>query len=84
MADSKPSTVRKLVREWWIHRGSLATSLMVMLFALAVYYTTFMGERPMPVFDSIYRLELNTLDVRFQVRGRVTPDPRIKIGRAHV
>jgi adenylate cyclase len=79
MADSKTNTVTKLVRGWWGHRGSLGISLLVMLFALAVYYTAFMGERPMPVFDSIYRLELNTLDVRFQLRGRVTPDPRIII-----
>ena len=79
MADSKPSTVKKLVREWWVHRGSLGISLIVMLFALAVYFATFVGERPMPVFDSIYRLELNTLDVRFQFRGRVAPDPRIII-----
>jgi adenylate cyclase len=79
MADSKPNTVRKLLREWRVHRGSLAISLIVMLFALAVYFATFVGERPMPVFDSIYRLELNTLDVRFQFRGRVTPDPRIII-----
>lgn len=79
MADSKPGTVKKLVREWWVHRGSLGISLFVMLFALAVYYTTFMGERPMPVFDSINRLELNTLDLRFQFRGRVAPDPRIII-----
>ena len=79
MADSKPNTVRKLLREWRGHRGSLAISLIVMLFALAVYFATFVGERPMPVFDSIYRLELNTLDVRFQFRGRVTPDPRIII-----
>lgn len=79
MADSKPNTVRKLLREWRVHRGSLAISLIVMLFALAVYFATFVGERPMPVFDSIYRLELNALDVRFQFRGRVTPDPRIII-----
>ena len=50
-----------------------------MLFALAVYFATFVGERPMPVFDSIYRLELNSLDVRFQLRGKITPDPRIVI-----
>src|SRR6202020_479357 len=80
MADSKPNTVRKLLREWRVHRGSLAISLIVMLFALAVYFATFVGERPMPVFDSIYRLELNTLDARFQFRGRVTPGPRIIIG----
>jgi adenylate cyclase len=79
VADSKPNTWTRLFREWWGHRGSLGISLVVMLVALGVYFTTFMGERPMPFFDSIYRLELNTLDVRFQLRGRVTPDPRIII-----
>jgi adenylate cyclase len=79
MADSRPNTASRLLREWWGHRGSLGISLVVMLFALAVYFATFVGERPMPVFDSIDRLELNTLDARFQLRGRVKPDPRIVI-----
>jgi adenylate cyclase len=69
----------RLVQEWWGHRGSLGISLVVMLIALGVYVATFVGERPMPVFDSIDRLELNTLDVRFQLRGRLPPDPRIII-----
>jgi adenylate cyclase len=79
MADPKTNRAGKLIREWWGHRGSLSISLAVMLFALGVYFATFLGERPMPVFDSINRLELNTLDVRFQLRGRVPPDPRIII-----
>jgi adenylate cyclase len=79
MADQKPDTGARLLREWWGHRGSLGISLVVMLVALGVYFATFVGERPMPLFDSIYKLELNTLDVRFQLRGRVTPDPRIII-----
>ena len=38
-----------------------------------------MGERPMPIFYFITRLELNSLDLRFQLRGRTQPDPRIII-----
>jgi adenylate cyclase len=79
MADAKTGTVARLLREWWGHRGSLGISFVVTLVALGVYFATFVGERPMPVFDSIDRLELNTLDARFQFRGRVTPDPRIII-----
>jgi adenylate cyclase len=79
MAQAKTGTVAKLLREWWGHRGSLGISFAVMVFALCVYFATFVGERPMPVFDSIDRLELNSLDARFQFRGRVTPDPRIVI-----
>jgi len=79
MAEAKTGTVAKLFREWWGHRGSLGISFAVMVFALCVYFATFVGERPMPTFDSIDRLELNTLDARFQFRGRVTPDPRIVI-----
>ena len=79
MAYAKTGTVARLLREWWGHRGSLAISLVVMLVALVVYFATFVGERPTPGFDSIDRLELNTLDARFQFRGRVTPDPRIII-----
>src|SRR5580692_8439691 len=79
MAEAKTSAVAKLLREWWGHRGSLAISFIITLVALGVYFATFVGERPMPVFDSIDRLELNTLDARFQFRGRVTPDPHIII-----
>ncbi len=66
-------------RAWWQHRGSLAISLAVTIFALVIYFAAFVGERPTPVFDAIVRLELNSLDYRFRVRGRQDPDPRIVI-----
>src|SRR5258707_81106 len=68
-----------IIREWWRHRGSFAISLVVTLTALGVYFVTFLGEKPMPLFDFVSRLELSSLDYRFQVRGRTKPDPRIVI-----
>jgi adenylate cyclase len=68
-----------IIREWWGRRGSLAISLVVTLAALGVYFVTFLGERPMPLFDFVTRLELDSLDTRFQLRGRTQPDPRIVI-----
>src|SRR5271169_4560580 len=69
----------RLLREWWDHRGSFAISLLVTLFALATYYVTFIGERPMPLSDFVYRMEWSSLDTRFQFRGRTRTDPRIII-----
>src|SRR5580658_10369075 len=71
--------ITRLLREWWGHRGSFAISLVVTLFALATYYVTFVGERPMPVSDFVKRMELSNLDTRFQFRGRTHTDPRIII-----
>ena len=68
-----------LLKEWWGHKASLIISGVITVAALAVYVTTFMGERPMPIFYFITRLELNSLDFRFQLRGRTQPDPRIII-----
>jgi adenylate cyclase len=68
-----------MLRELWRHKWSLAISVGVTLAALAIYYVTFLGERPMPLFEFTKRLELDSLDVRFQLRGRVQPDPRIII-----
>jgi adenylate cyclase len=68
-----------LLREWWDHKGSFAISLLVTLFALATYYVTFVGERPMPMSDFVYRMEWSSLDTRFQFRGRTRTDPRIII-----
>jgi len=67
------------LQQWWLHKGSLIISAMITVAALAIYYVTFIGERPMPLFDFITRLELSSLDLRFQYRGRVQPDPRIII-----
>jgi adenylate cyclase len=79
VANRPAGKSRGLLREWWSHKSSLAISLLVTLAALAVYYVTFLGERPMPLFDFVNRLELSTLDTRFQLRGRTQPDPRIVI-----
>jgi adenylate cyclase len=68
-----------LLREWWDHKGSFAISLLITLFALATYYVTFVGERPMPMSDFVYRMEWSSLDTRFQFRGRTRTDPRIII-----
>src|SRR6202453_5373605 len=68
-----------LLREWWDHKGSFAISLLVTLFALATYYVTLLGERPMPMSDFVYRMEWSSLDTRFQFRGRTRTDPRIII-----
>jgi adenylate cyclase len=68
-----------LLREWWEHKGSFAISLLVTLFALVTYYVTFIGERPMPMADFVYRMEWSSLDTRFQFRGRTRTDPRIII-----
>ena len=67
------------MQQWWLHKGSLAISAIITVAALAIYYVTFMGERPMPLFDFITRLELSSLDLRFQYRGHMQPDPRIII-----
>src|SRR3984893_5360700 len=80
---AQPTTIIKrtaeLLREGWSHRGSFAISLLVTLFALATYYITFLGERPMPVSDVVSRMELSSLDTRYQFRGRAHTDPRIII-----
>jgi len=79
MANRVGQRLVKIVRQWRRHKGSLAISLIVTLSALAIYAATFLGERPTPLFDSIYRLELSSLDYRFQVRGRTDIDPHIVI-----
>ena len=79
MPDRFGQRLVKVLRRWWNHKGSLTISLIVTLAALAIYAATFLGERPTPLFDSIYRLELSSLDYRFQARGRIKTDPRIVI-----
>ena len=79
MASKPDHKIVRIIREWWGHKGSLAISLIVTLAALAIYSATFLGERPTPIFDFVNRLELSSLDYRFQVRGRTKPDPRIII-----
>ena len=61
------------------HKWSLTISVAVTLAALAIYGLVFLGERPLPLSKFMRRLEFDSLDVRFQFRGRMVPDPRIVI-----
>jgi adenylate cyclase len=79
MANPIREKIVAIIQGWWQHKGSLAISLVITVAALAVYYVTFIGERPMPLFDFVTRLEQDSLDTRFQLRGRTQPDPRIVI-----
>lgn len=79
MSDSRTSRFFAVIPAWWRHKGSLVISLVVTAFAFFVYFAAFVGERPTPTFDFVSRLELNSLDTRFQFRGRAHPDPRIII-----
>src|ERR1700675_1700689 len=71
----------ELLLTWWRHRVSFVTSVFITLFALALYYFTFVGERTTPIFNFIQRLEYDSLDTRFRYRPRrATPvDPRLVI-----
>ena len=73
--------VRELFTSWWEHRASFFISVGITHVAFFVYYFTFLGERPTPIFDFLQRLELDTLDMRFTYRPTSAPpgDPRIVI-----
>jgi adenylate cyclase len=74
-------SVYELLQSWWRHRVSFLVSVGITLAALALYYFTFLGERPTPIFSFLQRLEFNSLDTRFRYRpASATPvDPRIVI-----
>ncbi len=71
--------LRENLRRSLTSRVPLAISAAVTLFALAVYYVTFIGERGTAVTDLVYRMEMAALDTRFDFRGPRPPDPRIVI-----
>ncbi len=89
MPDSSPNWrkgrigygIYELLLSWWRHRASFLISLGITLGALALYYFAFFGERPTPLLQFLQRLELSTLDTRFQARPTyATPyDPHIVI-----
>jgi adenylate cyclase len=79
MGNRKTPKFFALASAWWKHKGSFTISLAVTAFAFFVYLAAFIGERPTPTFDFVSRLELNSLDTRFQFRGRLHADPRIII-----
>src|SRR5229473_3988641 len=64
----------ELLQSWWRHRVSFLISLAITCAALTLYFFTFLGERPTPIFVFLQRLEYNSLDTRFRYRpARVTP-----------
>jgi len=73
--------VYELLLSWWQHRVSFLISLGITLSALALYYFTFFGESPTPIFNFLQRFEYSSLDTRFRYRSPdATPvDPRIVI-----
>lgn len=79
ISTSTRTSIAELLAELRRHWISLAISTVITLIALAVYGATFTGERPTPALDFVYRLELSSLDTRFQLRGRMPIDPRIII-----
>jgi adenylate cyclase len=71
----------ELLQSWWRHRVSFLISVGITLAGISLYYFTFLGERPTPIFNFLQRLEYDSLDTRFRYRPRsATPiDPRIVI-----
>jgi adenylate cyclase len=71
----------ELLQSWWLHRVSFLLSLSITLFSILLYVFTFVGERPTPIFEFVQRLELATLDMRFQYRPKrfSHPEPRIVV-----
>jgi adenylate cyclase len=73
--------VYELLLSWWQHRVSFLISLGVTASSLALYYFTFFGESPTPIFNFLQRFEYSSLDTRFRYRSpSATPvDSRIVI-----
>jgi adenylate cyclase len=71
----------ELFESWWQHRISFLISVIVTLLALTLYYFTFLGDRPTPIFAFLQRFEYGSLDIRFRYRPlKATPiDPAIII-----
>jgi adenylate cyclase len=69
----------ELLQSWWRHRASFLISMAITFAALALYYFTFLGDRPTPIFQFLQRLEFDSLDTRFRYRPPSKPDPRIMI-----
>ncbi len=72
----RAKTLIKMWRRQWV---PLAISLSITLASLFIYRRTFIGEQAQAGLEFVHRLELASLDARFQLRGRTTPDPRIVI-----
>ncbi len=76
---STTNRARTLVKTWRRQWVPLVISLSITLASLFVYRRTFIGEQAQAGLEFVHRLELASLDARFQLRGRTQPDPRIVI-----
>lgn len=70
---------QSLLKTWRRQYVPLAISVVITATSLFLYRRTFIGEQTDPVSDYIHRLELASLDARFQIRGDTQPDQRIVI-----
>jgi adenylate cyclase len=73
--------IYELFLSWWQHRVSFLISLGITVSGLALYYFTFFGESPTPIFNFLQRFEYSSLDTRFRYRPLATTpvDRRIVI-----
>src|ERR1700676_1587847 len=64
----------ELLESWGRPLVSFIIILVTTLAALTIYYVTFLGERPTPIFVFLQRLEYDSLDTRFRYRpAQATP-----------
>lgn len=75
----------RFLRSLWQHKGAFSISFFLTVFALFLYAKTSIQEQlpvkdPLtPLYEFVNRMEANSLDARFQIRGHGNPDRRIVI-----
>ena len=79
MAAKILSNFLGIFRDWWKHKGSLAISLGIMLAAVLLHIWVFVAESRHGAAGYVRQFELASLDYRFLLRGKASPDPRIVI-----
>lgn len=68
-----------LWRFTWRYRAGLMISSAVCVVSLVLYAFLYLGSRPEPELIFLYEIELKTLDMRFQLRGKRLPTSPIAI-----
>jgi adenylate cyclase len=61
------------------YRAGFLISATVCVISLSLYIAVYWVAHPNPLLQFLHNLELKTLDVRFQLRGRVEPGPLVVI-----
>jgi adenylate cyclase len=60
-------------------RVGILVSLAVCIISLTLYVAVYFASHPSPLLQFLANIELKTLDVRFQFRGKVEPGPPVVI-----